>query len=319
MDVLKGEYIGFTYNGVHSSELGIMRVSEGSRFNENLLPTIQDKTAQIPGGDGTYYFGSYYTQRQISISFAFEGLTELQLERLREFFGDKKPHFLIFDERPYKAYYAKVTGTTVIKHIPFSEGSTNRVYKGEGTIQFTCHQPYAVCTKKFLIEYPDSIEWGNASGLLEDGIGIDVLVDKTITLYNPGVKPTSWKMYFIPTESRALGAAKISLEDKALVFGGCIVKDEDEKVVFDSKTKLIEGLRAKEVDKNGMVLSYEKSGNIYNEYIVAGDFFDIPITATREANRVYCGTKTLNFEALKNNPEFLVNQFSEIKYNYYYY
>jgi hypothetical protein len=37
---------------------------------------MQDKTVQIPGGDGTYYFGSYYTQRQFTIPFAFDGLTE---------------------------------------------------------------------------------------------------------------------------------------------------------------------------------------------------------------------------------------------------
>jgi hypothetical protein len=63
MGELRKDFVGFTYNGVHSSDLGIVRVSEGSRFNENLLPTIQDKTVQVQGGDGTYYFGSYYTQR----------------------------------------------------------------------------------------------------------------------------------------------------------------------------------------------------------------------------------------------------------------
>jgi hypothetical protein len=36
----KGDYMGFTYNNTHSSALGIVRVSDGSRFNENLLPTI---------------------------------------------------------------------------------------------------------------------------------------------------------------------------------------------------------------------------------------------------------------------------------------
>jgi hypothetical protein len=34
------DFIGFTFNGKHSSELGIVRTSDGSRFNENLLPTI---------------------------------------------------------------------------------------------------------------------------------------------------------------------------------------------------------------------------------------------------------------------------------------
>jgi hypothetical protein len=36
----KGDYMGFTYNNIHSSTLGIVRTSNGSRFNENLLPTM---------------------------------------------------------------------------------------------------------------------------------------------------------------------------------------------------------------------------------------------------------------------------------------
>ena len=141
----KGDYMGFTYNGKHSSEFGIVRVSDGSRFNENLLPTIQDKTVQVPGGDGTYYFGSFYTQRQFSISFAFNDLTEQELANLRTHFGDKGVHDLIFDECPYKAYSAKVTGTATIKYIPFDQGEKHRIYKGEGSIQFTCYYPFARC------------------------------------------------------------------------------------------------------------------------------------------------------------------------------
>jgi len=40
MSVIKGDFLGFTFNGVHSSELGLTRVSDGSRYNENLYPTI---------------------------------------------------------------------------------------------------------------------------------------------------------------------------------------------------------------------------------------------------------------------------------------
>jgi hypothetical protein len=57
---------------------------------------------------------------------------------------------LIFDEMPFKKYYAKVTGSASIKHIPFAEGATNRVYKGEGSIQFTAYDPYAYSVKKYL-------------------------------------------------------------------------------------------------------------------------------------------------------------------------
>ena len=115
------DYIGFTFNNIHSSELGIVRVSDGSRFNENLLPTIQDKTVAVPGGDGTYFFGSFYTQRNFNVSFAFDSLTEEQFSKLKRWLGDKKIHELIFDELPYKAYRAKITGSATIKHIPFEE------------------------------------------------------------------------------------------------------------------------------------------------------------------------------------------------------
>ena len=56
------DYIGFTFNGVHSDTLGIKRTSEGSRFNENLLPTIQDKTVQVPGGDLMYHFALIFCE-----------------------------------------------------------------------------------------------------------------------------------------------------------------------------------------------------------------------------------------------------------------
>jgi hypothetical protein len=54
---------------------------------------------------------------------------------LKTHFGDKEIHELIFDETPYKAYRAKVTGTATMKYIPFNEGEgRERIYKGEGTI-----------------------------------------------------------------------------------------------------------------------------------------------------------------------------------------
>lgn len=51
----QGDFISFTYNGVHSTELGIVRVNVSNRYNDALLPTFQDKTVQVPGSNGTYF------------------------------------------------------------------------------------------------------------------------------------------------------------------------------------------------------------------------------------------------------------------------
>ena len=181
------DYVGFTFGDKHSSQLGIVRTSEGSRFNESLLPTLQDKTIQVPGGDGTYLFGSFYTQKSINISFAFDSLTEQQLNELKTWLGDKKIRNLILDEAPYKAYHAKITGSATIKHIPFAEGATNRTYKGEGSIQFTAYDPYAYSVHKYLNEYNcfNIEEWRDAADLLEQQYDYDKISDTNkIKLYN---------------------------------------------------------------------------------------------------------------------------------------
>lgn len=157
---LKGDFIGFWIDDIHSSELGIIRTSDGSRFNENLLPTIQDKTVQVPGGDGFYYFGSYYTQRPFNIPIAFDNMEESQFRRLKQILGSKKMVKLVFDEAPYKYYSVKSTGTPTLKYICFdvevdnqggsvddvyaqtSTAATKRVYKGEGTLSFVAYDPF---------------------------------------------------------------------------------------------------------------------------------------------------------------------------------
>ena len=111
------------------------------------MPTITDKSMEIPGNNGMYFFDSYHKQRQFNINIAFDSLTEKQLRTLRQLFNGKEPSELIFDELPFKAYSAKITGTPQIKALCFDEvdeqGNCFRVYRGEGTLSFTCYLPYA--------------------------------------------------------------------------------------------------------------------------------------------------------------------------------
>ena len=166
---IKGDFISFTYNGVHSTELGVMRVTSSNRYTDALLPTIQDKTVQASGSNGTYFFGSYYTQRQITINVAFDEVSESQIRLMRKTFGDQLSHELIFDDEPYKVYYAKATGTPQLQYIPFS---SPRVYKGEGTFSFTCYDPFAHTPNqyKYLTSYQGifltskSFKQGSTSG-----------------------------------------------------------------------------------------------------------------------------------------------------------
>lgn len=137
------DFMGFTYNGKHSyRDLGIYRVSSGDRYEETFTPTFQEKTASVDGMIGQYYFGQNIQSKQFNISFAFDHLTEGGIRLLKQTFNGDGIHDLIFDEHPYKVYSAKVTGSATMKTICF-ELEEGRVYRGEGTITFTCYYPYA--------------------------------------------------------------------------------------------------------------------------------------------------------------------------------
>lgn len=296
MSALKGDFISFSFNKVHSSDLGIIRTSDGSRFNENLLPTIQDKTIQVPGGDGTYFFGSYYTQRPFSVPIAFDSLTEEQVRRLYSHFGDKQIHELIFDERPYKYYMAKINGTPQIKIICFEEDG-KRIYKGEGNLNFICYYPFAKSRFKYLDQYnttniPEWNEWPGAvvdgglyePGILEDAVAgnksewalasgmketqgsYDGVGGNTTLLYNAGDLPTDFKVYLRNLSSTRGVLSLSNTTGEQLIVNGIELKQGDLGVCVNTKTNLIEGYNG-----NGL------TGTLYNSYIVGGDFFKLPL------------------------------------------
>lgn len=188
------DFLAFTFNGYHSLlDLNITRTSDGDRYNHDLTPQIKDMTAENTGGDGMYYFKTNYPSRQFNISFAFDSLTERQIRKLKQVFSVKELCDLIFDEEPYKVWTAKVTGTPTIKYIPFDDRDGQRVYRGEGSVQFTAYWPFAhtpntdtKISKKFRASgtfekngllfneydewlYPTKNQWKLASGLKKTG------------------------------------------------------------------------------------------------------------------------------------------------------
>lgn len=173
---MKGDFTGFSFDGIHTSELGIVHVSDGDRYNEDLFPEFRDKSIEIPANHGDYYYGSTYGVRHFDVKIAFDSVTEEQFRKIRTLFSSRKNCELIFDERPYKVYTAKVENPIQLSYVCFdepkrhaatsaSEGlrtinrdseptkepiypwvyeeGTQRIYKGEGDISFVCYFPFA--------------------------------------------------------------------------------------------------------------------------------------------------------------------------------
>ena len=139
------DYIAFSFNDLHSLEdFGIYRTSDSNEgYSDGLFPTLTDKTANIPGMDGEYFFGTQHKQKIFNIKFAFDSLTEEKLQKMKKWLNGKEPENLWFAEAPHKVYTAKVTGSSMITSIAFHQENGSRVYKGQGSVQFTCYNPYA--------------------------------------------------------------------------------------------------------------------------------------------------------------------------------
>ena len=292
---MKQDFYGFRFNGVHTSDLNIVRVSDGSRYSENLSPVFQDKTAQMLGSDGTLYWESFDTNKVWPIQVAFDELSEMQYRRLRQVFNGKTMGELIFDELPFKAYTAKVQSSPQFKTICFDTPDGARVYKGEGTINFIAYYPYAKSVHKFLdefndYEYDNKAQWAAASGMKPTRASYDG-TGTTINLYNAGDLETDWQAFYIINSSGS-ALTSISLNggvDGQMVFSSISQKKTNDAYIrINSRTNLIEGCDSSKIP----------TGSLYNEFLVAGDFFKIPLGESTFVSNTGC---------------------NEIKYDYLYY
>ena len=307
------DFIGFSFNGVKSTELGIYHVSDGSRYNENLVPNLQDKTAVIEGGDGTLYWNSFYQNRQFSLQCAFDNVSEAQLRRMRQVFAAREVGQLIFDETPYKYYVAKVSGPAQIKYICFnvlndptdeSQG-THRVYKGELTIPFVCYFPFAKSVARYADSFDSDVyttktQWLNGVDLIPTNykwftgtslskpyeVSASMTGGKFIPVYNAGDEAMDFFCYIKISNMGSAGFIQLYEFPWHDYDTSDLTNDSDLATLTldaitaqDSDTWIRINTRARLIEGGTYSNSiFTPSGILYNKYITAGDFFKIPVT-----------------------------------------
>lgn len=327
---MEKDFYGFSFNGIHSSSLNILRVSDGDRYQETLHPEFEDRRTQLPGMDEEYYYGSDYQAKPIPISIAFDSVTELQFRKINYLFSTKKLCPLIFDERPYKMYMAKINSPVELEYICFDERekyaseesqdgiriisredgeiqreqiypyiyteNKQRIYKGEGTIEFICPYPFARAPFKILDHYqstdpvfgnPIKIyenidEWKHTSGLLTRtsyaNNNIDMPIKRgnivTMTLYNPGDIDSPFSLY-IPfygnNKTEITGVDNtyftLSLGARAMVFEKIVKQGDDTGIIINTENHLVEGVIFDDSSEKWFT-----TGNLYNKHLLRGDF-----------------------------------------------
>lgn len=366
---MKGDFIGFSFDGIHSDDLNILRVASSDRYKEELVPPINDVTTNLSFRDGELYYGTNYKSRKFDVDIAFDSVTEEQYRNMRRLYGQKAICPLIFDERPYKVYMAKISSPMSLETICFDEpikesvgdfsgifdkviddegnlipveererreilrynsSKTQRIYKGEGSIEFTCYSPFARQQFKTLDEYREKYtnvdEWAESSGILtanEYAIYDRYITDVSyrygdnfngqINVYNPGDLPAPYYLFIPFTDGKIESPTRyveICSDGAECLYIEPFSKETNSKaekengVIINTQARLIEGVRFDHTSK-----SWERSGNIYNKYIAGGKFGRI-LNGDKFSYRIQ--GIYLNYTADESNPP-------QIFYNYLYY
>ena len=153
------DFTGFRFGNIHSEDLHLVVVSSSDRYEKNLLPENKDYSIEVPGGNGSYYFGSTFGNREFKVEVAFDNVDEKTWRRISNLFATDKLQDLVFDELPYKTYRAKLKSKPEFKCLCFTDRNTKeRVYKGEGTLNFICYQPFAYGFNKYVIRAADEYQ-----------------------------------------------------------------------------------------------------------------------------------------------------------------
>ena len=214
---------GFKFGDYHSSQFGLIRVSNGSRYNEYLLPTLKNTTTDVPGMEGMLYFGTQKTTRSFQVDMAFDSLTEEDIRDIREWLTGA--HSLIFDERPYIQYMCILNSAPQLKYLTFEENG-ERIYKGELSVNFVSYLPYgySIDGKKFIDDFLDENfeEWSNASHLAYKNFyegetlrTYDKFEGNNVYVYNGGDVEADYVLICYFSEG---ATAKISMNDVSYEF-----------------------------------------------------------------------------------------------------
>lgn len=179
------DFRGFRFGNIHSKDLHLEVVSSGSRYDKNLLPEPTDYKMEIPGSNGNYYWGQTFSTREFTINIAFDSIDEQTWRRMAQLFSTDKLQDLVFDENPYKTYRAKLKSAPNLTYVCFKDRETQqRIYKGEGTLNFICYHPLAYCFNKYIVRAADFYKCTQPQAI----------INKEATTYNPYFKEPKPRM-----------------------------------------------------------------------------------------------------------------------------
>ena len=230
LDVVdKGEiYLTFVFDGIDSTQVGVVSVSDGSTYDTPVLPTFTDNSLEVDGYDGRYYFNTRITQKDFTYNCFIDNLSAFQFDQLKSWIRPKKIGKLIRPEEPYRYYWVKVSSVDNLGNIPLTHPDTGGVsYSGNFSVTFTTigqscgYGMFYYQDDLKYYEYRDIFDgtqdYYYDTGLLYKEEMLPLHVTRTAgtwdpQIYNPGTYRSKIRLQIIPSADIASGVITLTNE-----------------------------------------------------------------------------------------------------------
>ena len=146
-------FISFSFGGKWIEDFNLIAATNGDRLVKDVYGGFENTTSSYDVLDGQFYWGTHFTNRQLTFTLVTDGITQAELESFRNWFAPGTTRELILAEHPNRAIQARIAGNPSLSVIPFEHKTTvkiNRVdyetsttlYKGEINITFDLDKPF---------------------------------------------------------------------------------------------------------------------------------------------------------------------------------
>lgn len=167
-------FISFSYGGKIIEDFNLIAVTDGDRINRNLYANFEDNVETYDVVDGQFYWGTHYTNNQLDLVLATDGITQTELDDFLAWFIPGKKRELILSEHPNRAAMARVAAPPQMNLLPFEYQTSTVIlgkeyptsitqYKGNISISFVMDEPHWYGKYSLINPY---LEGAGANGII---------------------------------------------------------------------------------------------------------------------------------------------------------
>ena len=163
-------FISFSYGGKNIEDFNLIACIDGNKMEKHLTGNFNNLVSNYDVINGQYYWGSYFSSNELSLTLATDGITQQELENFIHWFAPGEIKELILAEHPNRAIMARIDSSPILSTIPFEEKvqfnlddrvveTSTTLYKGEIKLKFIMDDPFWYSKINLLVRENEQGQW----------------------------------------------------------------------------------------------------------------------------------------------------------------